>query len=332
MTTDIARRLEPSTIDEAQTLAKAAAASGLYAVKTPEAALMILLTGRDLGLSASQAFRAIYVVSNKPVISADALVASVRRSGLCESWRVVESTAERCTIETRRRGEEYAESDTFTMEDAKRALLDRKDVWRQYPREMLRHRCAAALARRVYPDLVLGMYDPSEFGEAPMPATVSVVEAEEAPAPQPKPSRGLTDAQKASLAVPILAAYDAGIERGENPDALYEVAHTAAKTAGIATYVQAQLRDRVATAAAARRAEIASAAEVIDRLNADLANANDTPAAIVAAWLDSSDAVRRLAEEDRQKAWSQAEAAWGVSGAAGSLRDAVKAESAKRAR
>ena len=96
--------------------------------------------------------------------------------------------------------------------------------------------------------------------------------------------------------------------------------------------MQAQLRDRVATAAAARRAEIASAAEVIDRLNADLANANDTPAAIVAAWLDSSDAVRRLAEEDRQKAWAQAEAAWGVSGAAGSLRDAVKAESAKRAK
>jgi hypothetical protein len=176
------------------------------------------------------------------------------------------------------------------------------------------------------------MYDPSEFGEAPMSATVSVVEVEEAPAAQPKPSRGLTDAQKASLAVPILRDYDAAIAKGDDPDAAYDIAHTAAKAAQIATYVQAQLRDRVATAAAARRAEIASAAEVIDRLNADLAAANDTPAAIVAAWLDSSDAVRRLAEEDRQKAWAQAEAAWGVSGAAGSLRDAVKAESAKRAK
>jgi hypothetical protein len=198
-------------------------------------------------------------------------------------------------------------------------------------------KCETKAKRRATLSILgLGMLDETEIDTIPanLRSEVPPPSSEElASAAQPqRPSRGLTDAQKASLAVPILAAYDAGIERGESPDALYEVAHTAAKTAGIATYVQAQLRDRVATAAAARRAEIASAAEVIDRLNADLANANDTPAAIVAAWLDSSDAVRRLAEEDRQKAWAQAEAAWGVSGAAGSLRDAVKAESAKRAK
>lgn len=174
MTSELTLRtaLEPTTLDEAARLAKAACASRLYQVQSAEAALMILLTGRDLGLSASQSLRAIYVVSGKPVVSADALVAAVRRSGLCESWRTIESTAERCTLETRRKGEEHPERETFTIEDAKRAKLDGKDVWRAYPRDMLRHRCAAGLVRRVYPDVALGCYTPGELDD-PMPANVS---------------------------------------------------------------------------------------------------------------------------------------------------------------
>lgn len=158
--------LEPTSIAEAITLAKAAVASRLYAVQSPEAALMILLTGRDLGLTASQSLRAVYVVSGKPVVSADAMVAAVRRSGWCDSWRVIETSVERCTIETKRRGEEHAERETFSLEDAKRARLDTKDVWKMYPRDMLRHRCAAGLARRVYPDVILGCYVPGELDDA----------------------------------------------------------------------------------------------------------------------------------------------------------------------
>jgi len=175
------RALEPRTLDEAATLARYAVASKLYNVSSPEAALMILLTGRDLGLTASQSLRAVYVVSGKPVVSSDAMVAAIRRSGLADSWRVTESTAERCTITTRRRGESEPESETFTIEDARRAGLDRKDVWRAYPRDMLRHRCAAALARRVYPDVILGCYAPGELDE-PQPVDVRpsapVVDAE----------------------------------------------------------------------------------------------------------------------------------------------------------
>lgn len=174
--------LEPQTIDQAMFIAEKAVASRMYAVQSPEAALMILMTGRDLGLSASQAFRGIYVVSGKPVVSSDVLVAAVRRSGLCASWRVLESTAERCVITTLRQGEQEAETETWTSEDAKRAGLTNKEVWRSYPRDMLRHRTAAALARRVYPDVVLGCYDP---GEMPERASVSVIDAPAASAYSP---------------------------------------------------------------------------------------------------------------------------------------------------
>jgi hypothetical protein len=156
-------RLEPQSIDEAARLAEMAVRSRLYSVQSVEAALMILLTGRDLGLTASQSFRGIYIVSGKPVVSSDAMVAAVRRSGHCASWRVVESTPERCTITTLRTGETEPETESWTLEDARRAGLLNKDVWKSYPRDMLRHRTAAALARRVYPDVILGCYAEGEM-------------------------------------------------------------------------------------------------------------------------------------------------------------------------
>lgn len=158
-------RLEPQSISEALSIAEMAVRSRLYAVQSTEAAMMILLTGRDLGLTATQAFRGIYVVSGKPVVSSDAMVAAIRRSGLCASWRVIESTAERCVVTTLRAGETESETETWTTEDAKRAGLAGKDVWKAYPRDMLRHRAQAALARRVYPDVILGCYAPGEMRE-----------------------------------------------------------------------------------------------------------------------------------------------------------------------
>jgi hypothetical protein len=92
------------------------------------------------------------------------MVAVIRGSGLCESWRIVESTADRCTITTRRKGEQHDAARTWTRADANLAGVTSKDPWRKYPAIMLRHRCAADLARQEYPDVLLGLYDPDELG------------------------------------------------------------------------------------------------------------------------------------------------------------------------
>ena len=90
MTTD--NGLQLRTIDDVERVARISTASGICRVTRPEEAAVILLTGRELGLSPMQSLRGIYVVNKTPVLSADLLVAVVRRSGLCGSWRVVEST------------------------------------------------------------------------------------------------------------------------------------------------------------------------------------------------------------------------------------------------
>ena len=162
------------SLDDTERLARTAVASGLVAVRRAEEAVVLLLTGRELGLSPMQSLRGIYVVSGRPVLSADLMVAVVRRSGLCRSWRVVKSTPAECTIETHREGEAEPARKTWTAEDAKRAGLGGKGTWAQYPAQMLRHRVAADLAREVYPDVLLGLYTADEIERPESPAPVVV--------------------------------------------------------------------------------------------------------------------------------------------------------------
>lgn len=184
MTSD--NSLSLRSIEDVERLAKIATDSGLTRVRKASEAAVILLTGRELGLAPMQSLRGIYVVNGTPVLSADLLVAVVRRSGLCASWRVVESTPERCTISTLRQGESEPATKTWTMGDAKRAQVTGKPIWGQYPAQMLRHRCAADLAREVYPDVVLGLYTPEELERAePEREREVVVVAEVAQAPAP---------------------------------------------------------------------------------------------------------------------------------------------------
>jgi hypothetical protein len=311
--------LEPQTVDEARELTREAVASRLYQVTSPESALMIVLTGRDLGLSLTQSLRSVYVVNGKPVISSDAMVAAIRKSGLCATWRVVESTINSCTIETRRVEEEQPESETFTLDDAKRAGLDRKEVWRAWPKEMLRHRCAAALARRVYPDVILGCYVPGEIDDPPVePMRVEVTPS--------KPSRSkLSDEDKAERVAAIIDEYRAALARGENADAAYDAAKKRGRDEGVATLVQDALQREMSADAERKRAEYDAQQTAYSRLVSELDSA-ETSAAVIAVWTDNAAAIKLLPEQHRRQAWSETVARWSAVGGEGKgqgLRDAL---------
>jgi hypothetical protein len=176
-----------STLDDVARLAKIAADSGLARVRTPAECAVILMTGAELGLSPMQSLRGIYVVEGRPTLAADTMVAVIRRSGVCDLWRTVESTAERCTIEAKRNDDDRTQSKTWTMADATRAGLAQKNIWKQYPAQMLRHRCASDLARELFSDVVLGLYDPEELDSA----TYDDAPATTAQEPQQRPANPL---------------------------------------------------------------------------------------------------------------------------------------------
>lgn len=171
---------EPQSISEALQLAKVLVASRLLprAITTPEQAFTIILAGKELGLTAMQSMRTIHVIEGKPTLAADLQVALVKRSQSCGYFRLVKSDANVATYETRRGDDPEPTRLSFTIEDAQRAQLTSKDNWKKYPAAMLRARCASALARAVYPELVMGVYDPDEMEprqsrRAPIDATVT---------------------------------------------------------------------------------------------------------------------------------------------------------------
>lgn len=156
---------EPRSWGEVIPIAEALCKSGMLpaAIKSTHAAIAIIITGRELGLSIMQSFRAIHVIDGKPTISAQLMQALVLQSGLAEYVRCSETTPLAATYETRRRGNPTPERIRWTMEDAVRAQLAAKQNWQRYPAAMLRARACAELMRAVYPEVMLGIYDPDEL-------------------------------------------------------------------------------------------------------------------------------------------------------------------------
>jgi hypothetical protein len=160
--------LEPHSITEAFDLARMACDSGMLprAIKTPEQAMMVLMKGRELGLTAMQSFASIHVIEGKATMSAELIVAMVKRRGdVCKYFHFVDGDDKQATFETLREGNPKPTRMTFTMAQATALGLSGKDNWKKQPSNMLRWRAATALARLEYPELTLGLYSAEEMDE-----------------------------------------------------------------------------------------------------------------------------------------------------------------------
>jgi hypothetical protein len=118
--------------------------------------------------------------------------------GLCERtgevgrWDYATYEKRKVVLEAERRrpnGDPRSITVQWTWSDAEDAGLTRKDNWRSYPAQMLRHRCDADAARALFPDVVSGLYTPDELGANydPKRGEVVEVEAETTEAPERAP-------------------------------------------------------------------------------------------------------------------------------------------------
>jgi hypothetical protein len=180
-------------VDYARELAGAAMLlrSGLLpkSIGTPEAALFIILTGRDLGLSPVQSLRSIYVIQGKVEVSADQQLGLFHRAGGRSQWVTLTNTEAVLRLSAPWLLEPHDES--FTMEDAKRAGLDKPSrsgeasMFTKFPRPMLRSRAITAGLKSIGFDPTSGMYAPGEIGGQALVDGEAVMAAIEAPSAQP---------------------------------------------------------------------------------------------------------------------------------------------------
>ena len=154
-----------------------------------------VLYGRELGLPPMTALAAVDPIKGTPSLSAEAMRALIFAAG--HDLRFVESTATRCIIEGRRKGQESWTRVAYTMDEAKTSGDAAKNQqYRTRPAEMLVARCTTRIGRMMFPECLGGFPSPEEVmamgDSAPQsfPATVTVTApAMEAPKPEPKPAR-----------------------------------------------------------------------------------------------------------------------------------------------
>lgn len=160
--------LMPQTFSEKYQMAKVLSCSGLIpqGLNTPEKVCVALEWGHELQLSPMVAVQNIAVINGKPTLSADIMAAVVKRSpefGGIE-WRELTDRAAECVVTRRSAGYTETTVSRFTFDDAVKAGLTGKDVWKRYPKRMLKHRCLSYALRDAFPDILAGLYNPEEMG------------------------------------------------------------------------------------------------------------------------------------------------------------------------
>lgn len=158
----------PDSFERLYAMAEVFAASDLVSTalrNKPANVAITIATGLELGLSPMQSLRLIHVWNAKPSLSSDLIVALVKRSPTCKMFRLVESTDKVATYKAQRVDDDEPTTMSYTIEQAKRAGLTNKDVWKAHTEAMLRARASAALARVVFPDVAAGLYTEDEGEE-----------------------------------------------------------------------------------------------------------------------------------------------------------------------
>lgn len=155
------------------------------AVNTPEKALIIAMKGRELRIPPMQAFSQIAVINGKPSCGAELQLALIYRERPGAQIIPLERTAKVARLKARRSKEDEWTPFEFTWEDAVRAGLSSKDVWKKYPKNMLYWRCVSDMARTMFPDCLMGMsHTPEELG-AEVDEDGSVIDIPATPTPEP---------------------------------------------------------------------------------------------------------------------------------------------------
>lgn len=172
--------LQLRTLDDAWRFSTCLAKSGLApkGIETPEAILIAVQMGAELGLAPMQSMQNIAVINGRPAIYGDAALALVRGSGLLAEYKQGvsgEGDKRKASVTVQRKGEDPITQE-FSVADAKKAgLWGKSGPWTQYPDRMLVWRARGFALRDAFGDVLKG--------------TITVDEAQDTPA---EPERNVT--------------------------------------------------------------------------------------------------------------------------------------------
>lgn len=138
------------------------AKSGMFPdVKSQAQAAVKILAGKELGLSPFEAMGNLYLVNGKLSLTAKAMAGLVKKSKRYD-YTIDKLDDKECVLTFTKEGEKLGVS-SFTFQDAAKAGLVNKDVWKNYPRNMLLARALSNGCRWYCPEVISGYYSTEEL-------------------------------------------------------------------------------------------------------------------------------------------------------------------------
>ena len=163
------------SIQDIERMAIAFAKSGLFGIKTPEQGVALMLISQAEGLHPAIAARDFHIIQGRAALKADAFLARFQVAGGKVVWNAYADDRVSGTFSHPQGGTVTVE---WTIAQAKAAGLTGKDVWKQYPRAMLRARVISEGIRTVYPGVAVGVYTPEEIEDFDTKPATKEVKAE----------------------------------------------------------------------------------------------------------------------------------------------------------
>jgi hypothetical protein len=185
------------SLSEIGQMAQAFAKSGLFGMKTTEEALALMLVAQAEGLHPATAARDYHIIQGRPALKADAMLARFQKSGGVVAWQEVSDKRVAAEFHHPQSSPKPVLIE-WTIEMAVKAGLTVKEIWKKYPRAMLRSRVISEGIRTCYPACNVDVYTPEEIHD--MPAEPRNVTAEVTVEPPKERTSALVDKLKGKTA------------------------------------------------------------------------------------------------------------------------------------
>lgn len=150
------------SLKEPMAVGEVFAKSGMFPdIKSQAQAVVKIMAGKELGLSAFESMASIYIVNGKLALTSKAMSGLLKKSKKYD-YIIKKLDDTECTIDIMMSGE-LVGSSTFTFKDAAKAGLVNKDVWKNYPKNMLFARAISNACRFYCPEVISGYYTTEEL-------------------------------------------------------------------------------------------------------------------------------------------------------------------------
>jgi hypothetical protein len=158
-------------VGEIERMALAVANSGLFGIKTPEAAMSLMLISIAEGRHPALAARDYDIIQGRPAKKSEAMLRDFLQSGGSVEWHELTDDIADATFSHPQGGKVRI---TWDMARAKTAGLAGRDMFRKFPRQMLRSRVVSEGIRTTCPMATSGMYVPEEVQEFDAPKQIKI--------------------------------------------------------------------------------------------------------------------------------------------------------------